>query len=144
MISQKRLQANRANARHSTGPRSPAGKSRSARNSRRHGLAIAVRSDPALDAAVNSLAHAIAGQETNTENITLARNIAEAQIDLVRIQQVRLGALRAFAAGTESTPQTLTKLDLATSIAALDRYEQRSLSRRRRAIRDFDAARSSG
>lgn len=37
-ISQKKLAANRANARRSTGPRTPAGKARAARNSLKHGF----------------------------------------------------------------------------------------------------------
>jgi hypothetical protein len=40
-ISAKRLAANRANAGRSTGPRTPAGKARSAANSRKHGFAAA-------------------------------------------------------------------------------------------------------
>ncbi|MGA2268535.1 MAG: hypothetical protein ABSH44_08715, partial [Bryobacteraceae bacterium] len=38
-VSDKQLAANRANATHSTGPRTPQGKARSALNSRKHGFA---------------------------------------------------------------------------------------------------------
>jgi len=143
MISPRKLQANRANARHSTGPKSPAGKARSSRNARRHGLATSARSDPALTAKIESLARAIAGVEAKAEKITLARKIAEAQIDLARIEQVRLDVLSAaksFAAGSVSAPMTMTNSNVVSTVAALDRYERRTLSRRKTAIKDFDTA----
>ncbi|QDU19436.1 hypothetical protein [Urbifossiella limnaea] len=48
MVSPARLAANRANARRSTGPRTPAGKAASARNAVRHGLYAAAALLPAL------------------------------------------------------------------------------------------------
>jgi hypothetical protein len=147
MISSKKLQANRANARHSTGPKSPAGKARSAVNARRHGLATSVRSDPALAATIDTLAQVIVGIEANAENIALARKIVEAQIDVVRVQQIRrevLGAAIQFAPGSASVRETVTNSNLATTMAALDHYERRTLSRRKTAIRNFDVAQSNG
>ena len=38
MISERRLRANRANSRRSTGPKTVAGRATAARNSRRHGF----------------------------------------------------------------------------------------------------------
>ena len=38
VVSIKRIEANRRNAKHSTGPKTPAGKFRSSRNSLKHGL----------------------------------------------------------------------------------------------------------
>jgi hypothetical protein len=43
MTSQKQIQANRANARRSTGPKSPGGKERSKMNAVKHGLTAAQR-----------------------------------------------------------------------------------------------------
>ncbi len=59
MITERRLAANRRNARASTGPRTAAGKARVARNARRHGLNVAVADDPALSAEAAELARAI-------------------------------------------------------------------------------------
>jgi enoyl-CoA hydratase/carnithine racemase len=84
MISQRKLQANRANAGASTGPKSAAGKRRSARNARRHGLAVPVWSDVKLAAKAEQLASAIAGPHAPAALLALARPIAEAQIDLAR------------------------------------------------------------
>jgi hypothetical protein len=64
MISGRKLRANRANSLHSTGPRTAAGRSVSARNARRHGLSIPVLSDPDLSADVELLAQKIAGDTT--------------------------------------------------------------------------------
>ena len=44
MTSARKLEANRRNARASTGPRTAAGKARAAQNARRHGLSLAAAS----------------------------------------------------------------------------------------------------
>jgi hypothetical protein len=89
MISLRKLQANRANARASTGPRSAAGKLQSARNARRHGLSVPVWSDPVLSADARILALEIAGFDAAPELRRLARVIAESQIDLNRVRRAR-------------------------------------------------------
>ena len=65
MTSPRALYANRANARASTGPRTAAGKTRSARNARRHGLSVPVLRDPALVPEIESLARRIAGENAS-------------------------------------------------------------------------------
>jgi hypothetical protein len=90
MTSPRKIQANRANAQTSTGPKSARGKARAAHNARRHGLSPAVFADPVLSAQVEALAREIAGKRTNDDNIyQLARRIAEAQIDLQRVRGAR-------------------------------------------------------
>jgi hypothetical protein len=88
MISPRKLRANRANSLRSTGPKSAAGKATAARNARRHGLRIPVLSDPALSAEVEALAQRIAGTGS-PEIIELARKIAEAEIDVIRVRHAR-------------------------------------------------------
>jgi hypothetical protein len=88
MISNRKLNANRANARASTGPRTKHGKARSGRNARRHGLAVPVLVDTRVAAAAENLARAIAGPNASDEMMVMARRIAEAQMDLTRVRDV--------------------------------------------------------
>ena len=89
MTSARKLNANRANARASTGPRTAAGKENAARNALRHGLRSPISADPALSAEVEALAREIAGEGASQEQQVLATRVAEAQIDLKRIRRAR-------------------------------------------------------
>ena len=89
MTSIRKINANRANARASTGPKTKQGSARSARNSLRHALSLPVDSDPRLSEEVESLAREIAGPGANAEIHELARRVAEAQIDLRRVRYAR-------------------------------------------------------
>jgi hypothetical protein len=84
-----RVRANRANARHSTGPKTPAGKTATSRNALRHGLAVPVGMDPRLTDEVERLAHMVAGEGANSFRLERARRVAEAQIDLLRVRRAR-------------------------------------------------------
>jgi hypothetical protein len=87
--SERKVRANRENARASTGPKSAQGRTRSARNALRHALSLPVYSDKALCEEVEALAREIAGPEANAEMRELARRVAEAQIDLRRVRWAR-------------------------------------------------------
>jgi hypothetical protein len=89
LTSDRKVKANRANARASTGPHTAQGRTRSARNALRHGLSLPVCSDPALCEEVEALARDIAGTDANAEILELARRVAEAQIDLRRVRYAR-------------------------------------------------------
>jgi hypothetical protein len=89
LTSDRKITANRMNARASTGPRTVEGRTRSARNALRHGLSLPVCSDPALCEEVEALARDIAGTDANAEILELARRVAEAQIDLRRVRYAR-------------------------------------------------------
>jgi hypothetical protein len=89
VISARRLNANRVNARASTGPRTTAGKENAARNALRHGLRSPIAADPTLSAEVQALARQIAGEGASQEQQEIAVRIAEAQIDLKRIRRAR-------------------------------------------------------
>jgi hypothetical protein len=89
LTSDRKIKANRANARASTGPQTAQGRARAARNALRHGLSLPVCSDPALSEEVEALAREIAGTDANAETQELARRVAEAQIDLRRVRYAR-------------------------------------------------------
>jgi len=174
--SARKIEANRANARASTGPRTAKGKARAAQNARRHGLNLPVVAHPVLSERAEALARKIVGKAGNNEVYQLARRIAEAQTDLIRIRQARLdllarnfsdpdyGSAEAVAyniklaikcsrqntlifpgmlRGPPEGPYKLVAIlsDLTKQLTLLDRYERRALSRRKFAIRAFDAAR---
>ena len=117
-------------ARCRTGPRTPHGKARVARNARRHGLSLPVAADAALAPEISALARKIAGDGASDARRAAAARIAEAQVDLGRIRRMRLAVTEQLLAGQEVTRE----------LVRIDRYERRALSRRTLAIHDFDAA----
>jgi len=89
LTSDRKIKANRANARASTGPQTARGRARAVRNALRHGLSLPVCSNPVLSEEVETLAREIAGPDANAETQDLARQVAEAQIDLRRVRYAR-------------------------------------------------------
>lgn len=142
MTSLRKIEANKNNAQASTGPKSAAGKKRSAANARRHGLAVPAGSDPDWAASVGLLADLIAGGTSSPDFIALAQRIAEGQIDVLRVRQVRRHLIESYMAKPVASWDAQDRLPsaLLSRLEALDRYERRSMSRRNRAIQDFDTA----
>jgi hypothetical protein len=177
MTSERKLRANRENAKRSTGPRTAAGKARAARNARRHGLSVPITSDQQLTAEANDLARRIAGDRSSPHVVKSSRPVAEAELDILRARRFRLELLRSAFPGqtTASLPappelaqdplrpndgviispsdrqnsagwrfgeyDVLAVANLTKQLQLADRYERRASSRRKFAIRDFDAVR---
>jgi hypothetical protein len=93
MTSTRRLEANRRNARASTEPRTAAGKARAARNARRHGLSIPTEIDPVRAQQLEAVTGMIAGEGASSALREQARAIADAQMDLGRVREVRQSLL---------------------------------------------------
>src|SRR5262245_50261122 len=109
MTSERRIKANRANAKASTGPKTLQGKARSAQNARRHGLSLSVLADPNYSAEAKKLAREIAGEGASPEILELAHRIAEAQINLLRVRQARHDLLSRNLGDPEFRPHKLVK-----------------------------------
>jgi len=86
--------ANQENARHSTGPKSAEGKTRSSRNAYQHGLSIPIWADRELTAEAEALARQLAGPDASAARLRAARPVAEADVDLLRVRRARNDLLK--------------------------------------------------
>ena len=88
MTSKRRVEANRNNAKASTGPKSAAGKQRASHNSYRHGLTLSAATDPKMAEAIKQLARKIVAAGGARDEVS-AGAIAETQMDLLRVREAR-------------------------------------------------------
>ena len=141
MTSSRLAAANRRNARRSTGPRSASGKLSVAVNALRHGLSVPVLADPVLAGEVAELAERLANGSADSQVRELAVNVAAAQVDVERVRHARHALTTRPATGASGTePRSGRLRDDIQELVALDRYERRAISRRRSAIRAWQAA----
>ena len=116
MASNRQIEANRGNAKRSTGPKTEAGKTRSSRNSLRHGLSRPMTSGS--DCEIRAMAH---------EGLTEAPDLVRAKLELTRIRSARSALLAAFL--KDPHPK------LAKTLRGIDRYERKAFARQKRLLR---------
>jgi hypothetical protein len=133
MTSDRKAASNRSNAQKSTGPRSELGRRHSRRNALRHGLAIAIGTDPSFSEDIEALATTLEGRSVGETVGEFARQAAEAEIDLLRIRKLRASRLNTVYGNPEAKLQDYSELN--ESLAKLERYERRAFSRRKGALR---------
>lgn len=143
-ISDRRRAANKANTAHSTGPRTPSGKARSAGNSLRHGLNVPSAAE-AHDPEVERLAARFLIRDGDLRAAAL--DAAQAQSHLQRIRRFKAEALDRAVAAIEALesddpsslqPDEIVALALvqaAGQLLTLDGYERKAVSRRKSALR---------
>jgi hypothetical protein len=135
MASDRQIAANRRNAKRSTGPRSKAGREASRRNARRHGLAVAIGTDPAFHDVIEKLAKVLSLSSCSQNVSEFAREAAEAEFDLLRIRIIRASLFETHYIVNVTTLARQSVLD--DLLAKLERYERRAFSRRKRALRSM-------
>jgi hypothetical protein len=93
MTSERRLAANRKNAKRSTGPRTARGKLRVRSNAVRHALATTALQHPAFAIQIEHMATAIC-EETSRLQFDQAISIAESELLLTKVRSTRFRALQ--------------------------------------------------
>jgi len=132
MTSDRKATSNRKNAQNSTGPRSELGRRHSRRNALRHGLAIAIGSDPSFSKDIETLATMLESDGGGQIAGELARQLAEAELDLLRIRKLKAARLNTIADTPEAKLQDYS--ELSKTLTQLERYERRAFSRRKRVL----------
>ncbi|GAB9162676.1 MULTISPECIES: hypothetical protein [Bradyrhizobium] len=124
MASKRQIEANRANAAKSTGPRTNAGKTVSSRNAYRHGLS---RWEEASGSACARFAAAFAGEFNGAGMEIVLQDLAQARIRRDRLRSLKLALILSVIEDAE--PKQLRFL------SSLERYEKAALSRQRRGLK---------
>jgi hypothetical protein len=160
MSSNKQIEANRRNAKKSTGARTAIGSAVSSRNARKHALTTVSHHNPLFAPQIEAMATAICPDTSNPRLWQEALTIGECTIVLrcVRAERIALierllgsamisrrwRAWRAEAVECESKPSPpqdeLEAMCLdRPGLNRLERYERRALSRRKRAVESLIA-----
>jgi hypothetical protein len=155
MSSNKQIEANRRNAKKSTGARTAIGSAVSSRNARKHALTTVSHHNPLFAPQIEAMARAICSGTSNPRLWQEALTIGECTIVLRCVRAERIALIerllgsamisrrwrvwRAEAVECESKPSSprdeLEAMCLGRpGLDRLERYERRALSRRKRAV----------
>jgi hypothetical protein len=135
MATAKQIAANRRNGLLGRGPKTSAGKARSSRNALKHGLSIPVNRDKTLRRQIEVLARILAQSEAGNV-FGQARAAAEAGLELARARAALETILMRATITAEGAPeQGAALIRVLPELQKLERYERRSFSRQRRALR---------
>ena len=140
MTSAARIEANRRNARRSTGPRSKAGKVRVARNAFKHGLSVPIGADD-LHAELEVFVQAFEGEFPSAKDSKEFSRFVEGQVELLRARHFKADLINRAAARLKTSSSDIEECvatgfgQKAQLLKAFDRYERRALSKRSRALR---------
>ena len=130
VASEKQIAANRANAQRSSGPKTAAGEQRAGRNALRHGLSVGKMLPLVSTADLNEMLGLLCGQDALFEARQAAVTFVLAQTELRKISDLRSAI---------SGPINSLKDRELWRMAALDRYEKRALTRRRRVCKILES-----
>ena|SRR5436305_2083294 len=154
MSSSRKIEANRENARRSSGPRTASGKRKVSQNARQHGLAVSIRQESLACSRIEELAQTLCPHAAG-EQFEMVRLLAEAELDVLRVQDARMNVLRlhevaCFAeepGGSEDQRDRSRGLEVNVAdrivkalrealpqLRLLHRYERRAIARRKRAL----------
>jgi hypothetical protein len=109
LTSDRQRRANQANGKAGRGPKTKAGKARSARNALRHGLSIPVCKEPSLSIQAEEIALKLAGPDPDESLLDRARAVGEAQVDLNRVRARRNALFAQLLADPEYQPLSAHK-----------------------------------
>jgi hypothetical protein len=147
MNSDKKIAANRINAKKSTGPKTSRGKSRASGNARRHGWAAVRKTNSALSVDVERMTKAICGDHATAAQYEQAVTIAECEILLLKLRAARVAAIernrivRPTPERSNLLPGFPTNEEWAVGFEALERGQPRPVTRLfTRAVRAILAA----
>lgn len=119
------------------GPKTEAGRARSAQNARRHGLSLNIAKLEQYSSEREELARSIAGPEAGEATDAVAQQIADAEFDLRRVRQVREELFTELAASVDA-PIEATAAKITRSESALIE-KIRILEGRKRPLKNQEA-----